>query len=44
MPAPQTREILGIAIPLVEIDANLASAPARLRASLNGLMLWKGPV
>jgi HPr kinase/phosphorylase len=44
MPAPQTREILGIAIPLVEIDANSASAPARLRASLNGLMLWKGPV
>jgi HPr kinase/phosphorylase len=44
MPHPQTHEILGIALPMVEVDGSSASAPARLRASLNGLMMWKGPV
>ena len=44
LPHPRTYEILGIALPTVEIDGNSASAPARLRASLNKFMLWNGPV
>jgi HPr kinase/phosphorylase len=44
MPDPQAYEILGTALAMVEIDGSSASAPARLRASLNGLTLWKGPV
>ena len=34
LPDPATFDILGIALPLVEIDAKIASAPARIRAAL----------
>ena len=34
LPDPATFEILGMALPLVEIDAKMPSAPARLRAAL----------
>lgn len=37
LPDPSTFEILGMGIPLVEIDAKLPSAPARLRAALSWL-------
>jgi HPr kinase/phosphorylase len=37
LPDPQTYEILGVALPLIEIDAVSPSAPARLRAALNWL-------
>lgn len=37
LPGPRTFEILGLALPLVEIDGTAASAPARLRAALNWL-------
>ena len=37
LPDPRTIEILGLALPLVEIDGIAASAPARLRAALNWL-------
>jgi HPr kinase/phosphorylase len=37
LPDPATFEILGMALPLVEIDAKMASGPARLRAALNWL-------
>lgn len=34
LPDPATFDILGMALPLVEIDAKMASAPARIRAAL----------
>ena len=34
LPDPATFEILGVALPLVEIDAKMASAPARIRTAL----------
>ena len=34
LPDPANFEILGLALPLVEIDAKMASAPARIRAAL----------
>ena len=37
LPDPVTFDILGIAVPQVEIDAKLPSAPARLRAALSWL-------
>jgi HPr kinase/phosphorylase len=37
LPDPAIFDILGIALPLVEIDAKQPSAPARLRAALNSL-------
>ena len=37
LPGQSTFEILGLALPLVEIDGVSASAPARLRAALNWL-------
>ena len=37
LPDPAIFDILGMALPLVEIDAKLPSAPARLRAALNWL-------
>lgn len=37
LPDPATFEILGMALPLVEVDAKMASSPARLRAALNWL-------
>ena len=37
LPAPDTFEILGLALPMVKIDGKAASAPARLRAALNWL-------
>jgi HPr kinase/phosphorylase len=37
LPDPATFDILGMALPLVEIDAKMAAAPARLRAALNSL-------
>jgi HPr kinase/phosphorylase len=37
LPDPATFDILGLALPLVEIDGKLPSAPARLRAALTGL-------
>ena len=37
LPDPATFDILGLALPLVEIDAKPPSAPARLRAALNWL-------
>jgi serine kinase of HPr protein (carbohydrate metabolism regulator) len=37
LPDPCTFEILGLALPLVEIDGNSPSAPARLRAALHWL-------
>jgi serine kinase of HPr protein (carbohydrate metabolism regulator) len=37
LPDPRTYEILGLALPMVKIDGATASAPARLRAALNGL-------
>jgi HPr kinase/phosphorylase len=37
LPDPATFDILGTALPLVEIDGNLPSTPARLRAALTGL-------
>jgi HPr kinase/phosphorylase len=37
LPDPSTFDILGVALPLVEIDAKTASAPARIRAALNWL-------
>lgn len=37
LPDPATFEILGIALPLAEIDGKIPSAPARLRAALSWL-------
>lgn len=37
LPDPATFDILGMALPLVEIDAKQPSAPARLRAALSWL-------
>ena len=37
LPDPATFDILGLALPLVEIDGNSPSAPARLRAALHWL-------
>ena len=37
LPDPGTFDILGLALPLVEIDGTTASAPARLRAALHWL-------
>ena len=37
LPGHATFDLLGVALPLVEIDGNSASAPARLRAALNWL-------
>ena len=37
LPDPATIDILGVALPLVEIDGKLPAAPARLRAALNWL-------
>jgi HPr kinase/phosphorylase len=37
LPDPATFDILGLAIPLVEIDGKMPSAPARLRAALSWL-------
>jgi serine kinase of HPr protein (carbohydrate metabolism regulator) len=37
LPDPATFDILGMALPLVEIDGKLPSAPARLRAALTWL-------
>lgn len=37
LPDQRTFEILGLALPLVEIDGNSPSAPARLRAALHWL-------
>ena len=37
LPDQGTFEILGLALPLVEIDGNSPSAPARLRAALHWL-------
>jgi serine kinase of HPr protein (carbohydrate metabolism regulator) len=37
LPDHATFDILGLALPLVEIDGNSASAPARLRAALHWL-------
>jgi HPr kinase/phosphorylase len=37
LPDPATFDILGMALPLVEIDGKMPSAPARLRAALSWL-------
>jgi serine kinase of HPr protein (carbohydrate metabolism regulator) len=37
LPDPATFDILGLALPLVEIDGKMPSAPARLRAALSWL-------
>jgi serine kinase of HPr protein (carbohydrate metabolism regulator) len=37
LPDPATFDILGMALPRVEIDAKMTAAPARLRAALNSL-------
>jgi HPr kinase/phosphorylase len=37
LPDPATFDMLGMTLPLVEIDGKLPSAPARLRAALNWL-------
>lgn len=37
LPDPDTFNILGLALPCVEIDGKMPSAPARLRAALNWL-------
>jgi HPr kinase/phosphorylase len=37
LPGPATFGILGLTLPLVEIDGKMPSAPARLRAALNWL-------
>ncbi len=37
LPDPATFDILGMALPLIEIDAKQPSAPARLRAALTWL-------
>jgi serine kinase of HPr protein (carbohydrate metabolism regulator) len=37
LPDPATFDILGMSVPLAEIDAKLPSAPARLRAALSWL-------
>jgi serine kinase of HPr protein (carbohydrate metabolism regulator) len=37
LPDPAAFDILGMRLPLVEIDAKLPSAPARLRAALSWL-------
>ncbi|MDP1702945.1 MAG: HPr kinase/phosphatase C-terminal domain-containing protein [Aestuariivirga sp.] len=37
LPGPATFDILGMALPLVEIDGKMPSAPARLRAALTWL-------
>lgn len=37
LPDPATFDILGVALPLVEIDGKMPSAPARLRAALTWL-------
>ena len=42
LPGPATFDILGHSLPVVEIDAASASAPARLRAALNWLKRQKG--
>ena len=34
LPDPRTFDILGMALPLIEIDAKMASSPARIRAAL----------
>jgi hypothetical protein len=36
-PDPATFDILGVALPLVEMDGKMPSAPARLRAALSWL-------
>ena len=41
LPAPATFDILGHLLPIIEIDAESASAPARLRAALNWLKRQK---
>lgn len=42
MPQPQSHAILGVLLPLVEIDGSSPSAPARLRAAINGVKMLKG--
>ena len=42
LPDPNIFDVLGIALPLVEIDAKMASAPARIRAALAWLKRPKG--
>jgi len=37
LPDPATFDILGMALPLAEIDGRMPSAPARMRAALNWL-------
>jgi HPr kinase/phosphorylase len=37
LPDPASFDILGLSLPMVEIDAQAASAPSRLRAALNWL-------
>jgi len=39
LPDSRSFDILGLALPLVEIDAKMASSPARIRAALNWLKL-----
>lgn len=39
LPDGRSFDILGLALPLVEIDASMASSPARIRAALNWLKL-----
>jgi HPr kinase/phosphorylase len=39
LPNGRSFDILGLALPLVEIDASMASSPARIRAALNWLKL-----
>ncbi len=42
MPRPQSQAILGVLLPLVEIDGRSPSAPARLRAAINAFNMPKG--
>ena len=37
LPEPASYDILGVGLPMVEIDAEAAAAPSRLRAALNWL-------
>jgi hypothetical protein len=39
LPDTRSYDILGMALPLIEIDAGMASSPARIRAALNWLKL-----
>jgi HPr kinase/phosphorylase len=41
LPEARNHDILGVALPFVEIDATSPSAPSRLRAAVNGLMHQK---